>query len=127
MRPARDGTLNDGKFTRANSLTPLVVPLLLEARDGPGALRHGGDAPRAVQARPGGNPLTAQELPRHVQRELANLRNQWRLWHRGGPHPAYSLICPARCGDCVACAATAYRADRCAEIQAWAAALQAAS
>jgi hypothetical protein len=34
MRPARDGTLNGGKFTRANSLPPLAVPLLLEARRG---------------------------------------------------------------------------------------------
>ena len=32
MRPARDGTLNGGKFTSAHSLTPLAVPLLLEAR-----------------------------------------------------------------------------------------------
>ena len=33
---ARDGTLNGGKFTRASSLTPPAVPLLLEAQVGPG-------------------------------------------------------------------------------------------
>ena len=37
MRRARDGTLNGAKFTYASSLTPLAVPLLLEARlHGPG-------------------------------------------------------------------------------------------
>lgn len=61
-----------------------------------------------------------------VRREFASLRRQWRIWRAGGPHPAYSLICPDRCGDCEACCATAYRADRCAELAAQAAVLKAA-
>jgi len=66
------------------------------------------------------------QLPRHVRQQIAALRSEWRLWRRGGPHPAYGLVCPDRCGDCEACAATAYRADRCAELAARAAALKAA-
>lgn len=61
-----------------------------------------------------------------IRRELAALRSQWRTWKVGGPHAAYSLTCPSRCGDCEACAATAYRADRCREIASQAAALKAA-
>jgi hypothetical protein len=64
-------------------------------------------------------------LPRPVRQELASLRSSWRLWKRGGPHPAYSTICPDRCGlpECEGCAATAYRRDRIAEIEDQAAAL----
>jgi hypothetical protein len=62
-----------------------------------------------------------------IRRELASLRSQWRLWHRGGPHFDFGLACPDRCGDCEACATTAYRADRCAELAARAAVLKAAS
>jgi hypothetical protein len=57
---------------------------------------------------------------RERRRTLAALRSQWRTWKDGGPHPAYALVCPERCGqpECEACAATAYRADRMAEITA---------
>jgi hypothetical protein len=60
---------------------------------------------------------------RERRRQLAGLRSQWRTWNRGGPHPAFALICPDRCGDCEACAMTAYRADRMAELTALARAL----
>jgi len=52
MRRARDGTLNGGKFTRASSLTPLAVPLLLEARFSTATLiRSGGLFLRAASPR----------------------------------------------------------------------------
>jgi hypothetical protein len=70
--------------------------------------------------------LTAQKLPHQVRQQLAALRSEWRLWRRGGPHPAYGLVCPDRCGDCEACASAAYRADRCAELAIGAAELKAA-
>ena len=41
MRAAHDGTLNGGKFTRANSLTPLAVPLLLGPISMPDAVPRG--------------------------------------------------------------------------------------
>ena len=41
MRPARDGTLNGGKFTHASSLTPLAVPLLLGPVSMPDAVPRG--------------------------------------------------------------------------------------
>ena len=68
------------------------------------------------------------QLPRRVRQELASLRSEWRTWKRGGPHPAYGLVCPARCGEpgCEACAATAYGTGRCAELAARAAALKVA-
>jgi hypothetical protein len=40
MRPARDGALNGGKSTRAHSLTPLAIPLVLETR-GVGSMLKG--------------------------------------------------------------------------------------
>jgi len=57
------------------------------------------------------------------KRQLAALRSEWRTWKRATHptlHPAYCLVCPGRCGlpECEACAMTAYRADRCAEITA---------
>jgi hypothetical protein len=78
-------------------------------------------------------------------RQLRALRSEWRTWsgstgdlwarsqnspakplERGGPHIGFSLTCPTRCGNCEACAVTAYRAGRCAEIAARADALKAA-
>jgi hypothetical protein len=57
---------------------------------------------------------------RERRRQLASLRIEWWIWKRGGPHPVYALVCPERCGqpECEGCAATAYRADRMAEITA---------
>jgi hypothetical protein len=65
-------------------------------------------------------------FPRDVRKQLAGLRTEWRVWARGGPHPDFGLVCPQRCGDCEACAATAYRADRMAEIKARAAVIKGA-
>lgn len=67
-------------------------------------------------------------VQRELKRQLASLRSQWLTWHRGGPHPeATGTICPERCGkpECEGCAATAYRADRCAGLAAEAAGLKA--
>lgn len=71
---------------------------------------------------------TGRKLPPEIRRQLTGLRGEWQRWKRGGPHPAYGLICPERCGQpgCEGCAATAYRADRMAEITARAKALTAA-
>jgi hypothetical protein len=63
-------------------------------------------------------------LPREVRKELARLRTEWRVWATGGPHLDFGLVCPDRCGECEACAVTAYRAERTAEIAARAAALK---
>ena len=65
-----------------------------------------------------GGQVTTLKPPRHVRQQLAALRSEWRLWRRGGPHPAFGLVCPAQCDEpaCEACAATAYRADRRAEL-----------
>ena len=63
-----------------------------------------------------------------ARRELACLRSQWKLWKRGTHptlHDGYTLVCPSRCGlpACEACAVTAFRAGRMAEIQARASAI----
>jgi hypothetical protein len=61
-----------GTMIRARLIRAATCPWWqqYQARDrhGPHPLRHRRDAPRAVQARPGGNPLTVQKLPRHVGR-----------------------------------------------------------
>ena len=63
-----------------------------------------------------------------TRRRLAALRSEWRYWRNPGRYGApidVRTVCPTRCGECEACAMTAYRADRLAEVKARAAMLTA--
>lgn len=74
--------------------------------------------------------MTAQKLPRPVRQQLAALRAEWRYWRHPGRYGApidFCITCPTGCGECEGCMMTAYRADRCAELAAQAAALKAAA
>lgn len=60
---------------------------------------------------------------RERQHRLKELRAEWRRWNRAWPdvdlHFDVCLPpCDHRCGSCEGCAATAYRAERLAEIEA---------
>lgn len=72
--------------------------------------------------------MTAAE--REKQKQLKQLRDQWRAWKRGWiqdlSHIDYCLLpCAEECGQCECCGSAAYRADRMAEIEAHAKALKA--
>lgn len=64
-------------------------------------------------------------MPRSDRERLAQLRHEWQTWRRGRHpelHDGYCLApCAEQCGTCEGCCATAYRAERMAEIEAEAA------